>query len=106
MQSSSWRGFSGWLHADGYQGYHRLPEQIRCGGVLCPLPGASLTKALTAVPKEQQSASKPAEALCYFAKLFQMEQDFAPLTVEERFANASGAGKTCFGGSVGMGKLR
>ena len=43
-------------------------------------------EALTAVPKEQQSASKPAEALCYFAKLFQMEQDFAPLTVEERFA--------------------
>ena len=43
-------------------------------------------EALTAVPKEQQSASKPAEALCYFAKLFQMEQDFAVLTVEERFA--------------------
>jgi len=22
------QGFSGWLHADGYQGYHKLPEQI------------------------------------------------------------------------------
>lgn len=31
-------------------------------------------------------SSKPAEALCYFAKLFQMERDFAALTVEERFA--------------------
>ena len=26
------KGFSGWLHADGYQGYHRLPENIRVVG--------------------------------------------------------------------------
>ena len=26
------KGFTGWLHADGYQGYHRLPEQIRVVG--------------------------------------------------------------------------
>lgn len=25
-------GFSGWLHADGYQGYHRLPGNIRVVG--------------------------------------------------------------------------
>lgn len=43
-------------------------------------------EALTAVPKDQQPTSKPAEALCYFAKLFQMEQDFAALTAEDRFA--------------------
>lgn len=43
-------------------------------------------EALIVVPKELQSASKPAEALCYFSKLFQMEQDFAVLTAEERFA--------------------
>ena len=36
-------GFSGWLHADGYQGYHRLPEQIRVVGC-CAHAGASLTK--------------------------------------------------------------
>ena len=22
-------GFTGWLHADGYQGYHQLPSQIQ-----------------------------------------------------------------------------
>ena len=27
-------GFTGWLHADGYQGYHRLPTQIRVVGCL------------------------------------------------------------------------
>ena len=43
-------------------------------------------EALTAVPKEQQAASKPSEALCYFAKLFQIEQELAELTSEERCA--------------------
>ena len=78
-------GFTGWLHADGYQGYHKLPENIRVVGCWAHAR-RKFDEALTAVPKEQQSASKPAEALCYFAKLFQMEQDFAALTVEERFA--------------------
>ena len=77
-------GFSGWLHADGYQGYHRLPEQIRVVGCWAHAR-RKFDEALTAVGKEQQSASKPAEALSYFAKLFQMEQDFAALTAEERF---------------------
>ncbi len=31
-------GFSGWLHADGYQGYHKLPEQIRVVGCLASCP--------------------------------------------------------------------
>ena len=78
-------GFSGWLHADGYQGYHRLPEQIRVVGCWAHAR-RKFDEALTAIPKDQQPASKAAEALCYFAKLFQMEQDFAALTAEDRFA--------------------
>ena len=78
-------GFSGWLHADGYQGYHRLPANIRVVGCWAHAR-RKFDEALTAIPKEQQPASKPAEALCYFAKLFQMEQDFAVLTAEERFS--------------------
>ena len=77
--------FSGWLHADGYQGYHRLPDQIRVVGCWAHAR-RKFDEALTAIPKDQQPASKPAEALCYFAKPFQMEQDFAALTAEERFA--------------------
>jgi len=34
---------------------------------------------------EEQPASKPAAALCYFARLFQLEHDFVVLTAEERF---------------------
>ena len=36
-------------------------------------------EALTALPKEQQQTFRAAEALCYFAKLFQLEQSFAKL---------------------------
>ena len=77
-------GFSGWLHADGYQGYHRLPENIRVVGCWAHAR-RKFNEALTAVPREQQPASKPAEALCYFAKLFQLEQSLADLTPEERY---------------------
>ena len=78
-------GFSGWLHADGYQGYHKLPAQIRVVGCLAHAR-RKFDEALTTVPKEQRATSKPAEALCYFTKLFQLEQSFAKLTSEERYA--------------------
>ena len=44
-----------------------------------------VVKALHTVSKGQQQTSKQAEALCYFAKLFQLEQQFAELTAEERY---------------------
>ena len=78
------KDFSGWLHADGYQGYHKLPEQIHVVGCLAHAR-RKFDEALTAVPQEQQATSKPAEALCYFAKLFQLEHEFAELTAEERY---------------------
>ena len=42
-------------------------------------------EALTALPKEQQQTFRAAEALCYFAKLFQLEQSFAELKPKERY---------------------
>ena len=39
---------------------------------------------------EEQPASKPAAALCYFARLFQLEHDFVVLTAEERFTRRAG----------------
>ena len=77
-------GFSGWLHADGYQGYHKLPERIRVVGCAAHAR-RKFDEALTALPKEQQQTSKAAEALCYFAKLFQLEQSFAESKPEERY---------------------
>lgn len=42
-------------------------------------------EALTVVPKEQQSASKSAEALSYFAKLARLEESFSELIAGERY---------------------
>ena len=57
------KGFSGWLHADGYQGYHKLPSQIRVVGCWANAR-RKFDEALNTVPKEQRQTSKPAEALC------------------------------------------
>ena len=78
------KGFSGWLHADGYQGYHKLPSPIRVVGCWAHAR-RKFDEALNTVPKEQQQTSKPAEALCYFAKLFHMEQEFAEFPAEGRY---------------------
>ena len=67
-----------------YQGYHKLPERIRVVGRAAHAR-REFDEALTALPKEQQQTSKAAEALCYFAKLFQLEQSFAELKPEERY---------------------
>ena len=96
-------GFTGWLHADGYQGYHRLPSQIQVVGCLAHAR-RKFDEALTVVPKEQQAASKSAEALSYFAQLVRLEESFAELTAEERYAKRLEQEKTCFRGSIGMGK--
>lgn len=67
-----------------YQGYHKPPERIRVVGCAAHAR-RKFDEALTALPKEQQQTSKAAEALCYFAKLFQLEQSFAELKPEERY---------------------
>ena len=44
------KDFSGWLHVDGYQGYHKLPENIRvegCGHT----PGEKLMRSCKCCPK-------------------------------------------------------
>ena len=67
-----------------YQGYHKLPERIRVVGRAAHAR-RKFDEALTALPKEQQQTSKAAEALCYFATLFRLEQSFAELKLEERY---------------------
>ena len=43
--------FTGWLHADGYSGYHRLPENIRVVGYWAHLR-RKFDEAVNALPKE------------------------------------------------------
>ena len=78
------RGFSGWLHADGYQGYHKLPENIRVVGCWAHAR-RKFDEALQTLPKEMQKDSPAAIGECYCSRLFKLEQALAELTPEERY---------------------
>jgi len=75
--------FKGWLHADGYQGYHKLPDRIRVVGCFAHAR-RKFDEALNTLPKEQQSGSCAAVGVSYCSRLSQMEQALAELPPEER----------------------
>lgn len=78
------KGFTGWLHADGYQGYHRLPEQIRIVGCWAHAR-RKFDEALQVLTPEARKDSQAAIGECYCTKLFQLEQELAECTPEERY---------------------
>ena len=77
-------GFSGYLHADGYQGYHKLPEKIRVVGCWAHAR-RKFDEALQTLPKEKRQGSLAAVGECYCTKLFQLEETLSELTAEERY---------------------
>ena len=77
------QGFSGWLHADGYQGYHKLPGNIRVVGCWAHAR-RKFNEALSTLPQEKRKDSPAAIGECYCSQLFKLEQAFAELTPEER----------------------
>ena len=79
------KGFSGWLHADGYHGYHRLPENIRVVGCWAHAR-RKFDEALQTLLQEKRKDSLAAAGECYCSRLFQLEKSFAELTPEERHA--------------------
>ena len=78
------KDFSGWLHADGYQGYHKLPENIRVVGCWAHAR-RKFDEALQTLPKEKRQESLAATGECYCTRLFQLEQALVELTPEERY---------------------
>ena len=77
-------GFSGWLHADGYQGYHKLPERIRVVGCWAHAR-RKFDEALQTLAKDARAGSLAATGECYCTRLFQLEESFAELTPEKRY---------------------
>ena len=67
------KGFSGWLHADGYQGYHKLPGNIRVVGCWAHAR-RKFDEALQTLPKEMQKDASAAIGECYCSRLFKLEQ--------------------------------
>ena len=78
-------GFTGWLHADGYQGYHCLPEQIRVVGYWAHARRKS-DEALQVLSPEARKDSQAAVGECYCLKLFHIERQLAALTPEQRYS--------------------
>ena len=76
--------FSGYLHADGYDGYHKLPESITVVGCMAHLR-RKLFDALKTLPKDKQSGSQAAKGVDYCDRLFHFEKQFASMTPENRF---------------------
>lgn len=76
-------GFSGYLHADGYQGYHKLPENIRVVGCWAHAR-RKFDDALNAIPPDKREASAAWTGLKYCNDLFGWEKQFANLSPEER----------------------
>lgn len=77
-------GFNGWLHADGYQGYHKLPEQIRVVGCWAHAR-RKFDEALNTIPANSRKDSQAAVGVQYCSWLFKQEEQFADLTPEERY---------------------
>ena len=76
-------GFSGYLHADGYQGYHKLPENIRVAGCWAHAR-RKFDEALNALPTDKREGTAALAGLEYCNKLFAWEERFKELSPEER----------------------
>ncbi len=77
------KDFSGYLHADGYDGYHKLPKNIIVVGCLAHLR-RKFFDALKILPKDKQSDSNAAKGVAWCDKLFQYEKQFSSLNSENR----------------------
>ena len=77
-------GFKGYLHTDGYAGYHNLPEDITVVGCWAHLR-RKFDEAVKSLPKGKTKGSSASQGLTYCNLLFGIEQEIADLTAEERY---------------------
>ena len=77
------KDFSGFLHADGYDGYHKLPDRITVVGCWAHLR-RKFDEALQTLPKEKWKSSDAAKGIAYCDRLFHFEKQFTLLSPEER----------------------
>ena len=85
-------GFHGYLHTDGYAGYHSLPEEITVVGCWAHLR-RKFDEAMKSLPKGKANGSSAAKGLAYCDLLFKLEDSWADLTPEERYNQRLGQAK-------------
>lgn len=79
------RGYKGYLHTDGYAGYHKLPKDIRIVGCMAHAR-RKFDEALNSIPEADRKDSMAERGVRYFDVLFSIEEklDEMELTAEER----------------------
>ena len=77
-------GFNGYLHADGYAGYHDLREEITVVGCWAHAR-RKFDEAVKSLPKGKAKGSSASQGLTYCNLLFGIEQEIAEKTAEERY---------------------
>jgi len=77
------RGFKGYLHTDGYEGYHGLPPDIVVIGCWAHVR-RRFDEALKALPERDRADSNAVRGKHYCDKLFELERKFAGLTADKR----------------------
>ncbi len=77
-------GFKGYLHTDGYSGYHNLPEEITVVGCWAHAR-RKFDEAVKSLPKGKAKGSSASQGLAYCNLLFEIEQGLADKTAEERY---------------------
>ena len=76
------KGFKGYLHVDGYAGYHNVPDAILAG---CWAHfRRKFDEALKALPSKKRSGSKALEGMQRIDRLFAIERRLKNCTPEER----------------------
>lgn len=76
-------GYKGFLHADGYSGYHKLPEEIHVVGCLAHAR-RKFVEALATIKEEDRKGTAAEHGVQYFDALFALEEKWHDLEPDER----------------------
>jgi transposase len=77
-------GYKGYLHTDGYAGYHDLGEDITVVGCWAHAR-RKFDEAVKSLPKGKAKGSSASQGLSYCNLLFGIEQEIADKTAEQRY---------------------
>lgn len=79
------KDFNGYLHTDGYDGYHSLKDGITIIGCWAHVR-RKFDEALKALPEHDREGSSALRGKRYCDRLFELEREFKSLKADERFA--------------------
>lgn len=77
-------GFKGYLHTDGYSGYHSLPKDVTVVGCWAHAR-RKFDEAMKSLPKGKAKNSSAAQGLAYCNLLFKIEEGLIDLSPQERY---------------------